>query len=61
MSYINKAKVKRLALTVAAQAGRKQFTRVSDSFLNYCEQQLLGTIASAVHRHPSKGKTLKGP
>ena len=57
ISMINRAQVKKMALRHAKEKGRK-FTRVGSSFLDEVERLTRENIASMVHRHPSKGKTL---
>lgn len=59
MSTINRSRVKTLALRLATQAGRNQFSRVSKGFLDRMERMLEQYVAAEVHRHPSVGKTLR--
>ena len=58
--YINKAHVKQFALDFAHKSGRKQFTRVGQSFFDDVEGVLIQAIRDRVQRHPSKGVTLQG-
>lgn len=55
---INRRKVKLFALEMAKGRAHK-FTRVGGEFFVRCEANLKGFIRDQVHRHPSKGKTLK--
>jgi hypothetical protein len=55
---INRRKVKLFALEMAKGRAHK-FSRVSGEFFVKCEANLKEFIRNQVHRHPSKGKTLK--
>jgi hypothetical protein len=55
---INRRKVKLFALEMAKSRAHK-FTRVGGEFYIKCEVNLKEFIRTQVHRHPSKGKTLK--
>jgi hypothetical protein len=55
---INRRKVKLFALEMAKGRAHK-FTRVGKEFYDRCEVNLKEFIRNQVHRHPSKGKTLK--
>lgn len=59
MKLIHQANVRRFTLELAKNMGRSRFTRVSKTFLDRINSQLRVEIAHEVHRHPSKGKTLK--
>jgi hypothetical protein len=55
---INRRKVKLFALEMAKSRAHK-FTIVGKEFYDRCEVNLKEFIRNQVHRHPSKGKTLK--
>jgi hypothetical protein len=55
---INRRKVKLFALEMAKSRAHK-FTIVGKEFYDKCEVNLKEFIRNQVHRHPSKGKTLK--
>jgi hypothetical protein len=55
---INRRKVKLFALEMAKSRAHK-FTRVGKEFYDRCEVNLKEFIRNQVHRHPSKGMTLK--
>ena len=55
---INRRKVKEFALEMAKHRAHK-FTRVGQEFYDRCEVNLKNYIRDQVHRHPSKGKTIK--
>ncbi|MEQ2009518.1 MAG: hypothetical protein ABMA26_22275 [Limisphaerales bacterium] len=55
---LNRSKVRQFALTMAEQRAHK-FTRVGSEFFVRCEVQLKNFIRDQVHRHPSKGRTIK--
>ena len=54
---INRRKVKEFALEMAKHRAHK-FTRVGSEFFIKCEVNLKTFIRDAVHRLPSKGKTI---
>jgi len=58
MSLINRAKVKRIALEIAAVERSHKFTRVSKDFLDNVEAELKNVIRSKIKALPSKGKTI---
>lgn len=55
---LNRSQVKQFTLTMAEQRAHK-FTRVGSEFFVRCEVNLKAFIRDQVHRHPSKGKTLR--
>jgi hypothetical protein len=55
---VNRRKVKMFALEMARSRAHK-FTRVGKEFYDRCEVSLKQFIRDQVHRHPSKGKTIK--
>lgn len=55
--HLNRARVRRTALELAATRARK-FSRVGSSFLARIEAATRAAIAHEVRIHPSKGKTL---
>jgi len=55
---IYRSKVKAFALEMAKSRSHK-FTRVGKEFYDKCEANLKEFIRNQVHRHPSKGITLK--
>lgn len=55
---INRRKVKLFALEMAKSRAHT-FTIVGKGFYDKCEVNLKEFIRNQVHRHPSKGKTLK--
>jgi len=55
---LNRRKVKLFALEMAKTRAHK-FTRVGKEFYDRCEVCLKNFIRDQIHRHPSKGKTLK--
>lgn len=67
-SLITRSRVKKLALDLAAQSKFRygtgdlkepRFTRVSKSFLDMVEASVRTTVAAAVERAPSRGRTLQ--
>ena len=59
-SLLNKKKVKEASLEICQKTGRP-FTRVGASWVSHIEVKTLEAIKSAIHSHPSIGKTLLGP
>jgi hypothetical protein len=57
-TLINRAKVKDFALTMIRET-RPQFTIVSKEFTDRAEAALKNWIRAEMHRHPSKGVTIK--
>lgn len=57
---INRAEVRRTALSLSARERNGRFTRVSESFYRDAEAFLLVWIRGRVHSHRSVGKTLTG-
>jgi len=60
---INKAKVRRITLDLAAQTrrladGSPRFTRVSKAYFDNIEAKLRVMITSEVHALPSAGRTI---
>jgi len=55
-SLLNKKAVRELTLRLAKP---RNFTRVSTTFLDRIEDHVRTTVAQEVHRHPSKGRTLR--
>lgn len=55
---LNQRAVRALALDLARQNRAKSFTRVSPEFLRRANSALTLWVASEIHRHPSKGKTI---
>ncbi len=55
---INKKHVKDYALAQSKLIRLGRFTRVGKSFLERINSRIAGIIASEIHSHPSKGKTL---
>ena len=55
--YLNRAKVKELALAISRNTGRP-FTRVSGEFLEQVNARVAEHVAAKIHSAPSKGKTL---
>lgn len=58
MSYLNKAEVKRYALSVARDYRQHNFSRVSRSFITALEERVRSIIFDSVKNHPTKGKTI---
>lgn len=59
-SLLNKAKVRALALSVAAkERPAAGFTRVGSDFLEAIESTVRIAITNRIKQHPSKGITLK--
>jgi len=56
--HLNRARVKRTALELAAATRGQKFSRVGASFLQRIEARTRAAIAEEVRLHPSKGKTL---
>lgn len=59
MSLINQTKVRRLALEICQTLHRPKFSRVSQSFLDRVEAKMVQALHDEIHRHPSKGATLR--
>ena len=59
LDLINRAGVKRFALSYAQNHRKQQFTRVSKDFLLMLNVRLKNEIMRLVEGHPSVGKTLK--
>ena len=55
---LNRSKVRQFALTMAEQRAH-EFTLVGSEFFVRCEVQLKNFISDQVHRHPTKGRTIK--
>ena len=55
---LNRSKVKQFTMTMAEKRAHT-FTRVGSEFFVRCEVQLKNFIRDQVHRHPSKGRTIK--
>ena len=58
MSLINKRKVKAFTMEAARNRAHK-FTRVGAAFYITCDTNLKLFIRAYLHRHPSKGKTIR--
>ena len=58
-SLINCAACKRAALSLAEEHRAHKFTRVSDSFLQDIEYELMHIIERKIKAQPSVGKTIK--
>ena len=56
--HINRSRVRRTALELAASMRAQKFTRVGQSFLDRIEAKIRVAIAEEVRLHPSKGRTL---
>lgn len=56
--HLNRARVRRTALEIAADKRAQPFSRVGLSFLQRIEARVRAAIAEEVRQHPSKGKTL---
>jgi hypothetical protein len=64
-SILNKAHLKKRALDIAGSTRRKpngdpMFTRVGQDFIEEIEAETIARVRDKIHRHPSKGSTLKG-
>lgn len=59
MKLLNYTEIRRAALKLVQEGGRKQFTRVSPDFIRRIERKTWEILVDEVHRHPSIGKTLK--
>ena len=57
-TLINRSKVKEYAMERAKLRAHK-FTRVGNDFFGKCEANLRAFIQGYIHRHPSKGKTIR--
>jgi hypothetical protein len=62
-AHLNRAKVKRTALEIAAVTrlngfGKPRFSRVSMSFMERIDAKVVGAIREEIRTAPSKGKTL---
>lgn len=56
--HLNRSRVKRTALEIAASTRGTRFTRVGKSFIERIEAKTRAAIREEVRLHPSKGKTL---
>lgn len=56
--HLNRARVKRTALELAAATRAHKFSRVGTTFLERIEARTRAAIVEEIKRHPSKGKTL---
>ena len=56
--HLNRARVRRTALEIAAATRGQKWTRVGSSFLERIEARTRAALAEEVRLHPSKGKTL---
>ena len=55
---LNRSQVRRYVMEVAKTRAHR-FTRVSGEFLLTCEAHLKEFIRGHLHRHPSKGRTIR--
>lgn len=58
MSLLNKAQVKKYALE-CAKSRAHTFTRVSKSFIDQVEADLMNSVRVKINALPSKGKTIQ--
>ena len=58
-SLINRAACKRAALSLAEKHRAHKFSRVSDSFLQDIEYELMHIIECKIKAQPSVGKTIR--
>ena len=58
MALVNKKAVKLYALGMSQKYRNGKFTRVSQRFVDTCDDKMKGFVAEYVRNHPTVGKTI---